>query len=82
MAEKFFPYDPAEALNSREAVEVFMADAFETGDAAHIAAALDVVAKAQGLTQLAGEPSLKTTLALMKTFGLKLTIAASAAGTS
>ncbi|MBV6321665.1 DNA-binding protein [Duganella violaceipulchra] len=82
MAEKFFPYDPAEALNSREAVEVFMADAFETGDAAHIAAALDVVAKAQGLTQSAGEPSLKSTLELMKTFGLKLTITAVTINTS
>jgi len=76
MAEKFSPYDPTQALNSLEAIEVFMADAFETGDAAHIAAALDIVAKAQGLTQLAGEPSLKTTLALMKVLGLRLTVAA------
>ncbi|RFP14049.1 transcriptional regulator [Duganella sp. BJB488] len=82
MAEKFSPYDPAQALSSREAIEIFMTDAFETGDAVHIAAALDVVAKAQGLTQLGGEPSLKTTLALMKAFGLRLTIAASPAGTS
>lgn len=76
MAEKFSPYDPTQALNSREAIEVFMVDAFETGDAAHIAAALGIVAKAQGLTQLAGEPSLKTTLALMKVLGLRLTVAA------
>ena len=75
MAENFFPYDPAQALNSREAIEVFMADAFETGDAAHIASALDIVAKAQGLTRLSGEPSLKTTLELVKAFGLRLTIA-------
>ncbi|MYN20352.1 transcriptional regulator [Rugamonas sp. FT107W] len=81
MAEKFSPYDPAQALGSREAIEIFMADAFETGDAAHIAAALDVVAKAQGLTQLVGEPSLKTTLALIKSFGLRLTIAATADAT-
>jgi len=81
MAEKFSPYDPAQALGSREAIEAFMADAFETGDAAHIAAALDVVAKAQGLTQLVGEPSLKTTLALIKSFGLRLTIAATAGAT-
>ncbi|OFA00323.1 hypothetical protein [Duganella sp. HH101] len=76
MAEKFSPYDPTQALNSLEAIEVFMTDAFETGDAAHIAAALDIAAKAQGLTQLAGEPSLKTTLALMKVLGLRLTVAA------
>ncbi|MQA23491.1 helix-turn-helix domain-containing transcriptional regulator [Rugamonas rivuli] len=82
MAEKFTSYDPAQALNSREAVEVFMADAFDTGDAAHIAAALDLVAKASGLARLTGEPSLKTTLELMHAFGLKLTIAAVPASVS
>ncbi len=82
MAEKFSPYDPAQALNSPEAVEVFMADAFETGDAEHISAALAVVAKGQGLTQVAGEPSLKSTLELMKRFGLRLTITAVTAGAS
>ena len=47
MTENFPPYDPAAALGTHEAVEVFMADAFETGDAAHIAAALGVVARAK-----------------------------------
>jgi DNA-binding phage protein len=39
MAEKFTPYDPAAALDSRETIEVFLNDAFETSDAVHISAA-------------------------------------------
>ena len=93
MAETFLPYDPAAALESVEAIEVFMTDAFETGDAAHIAAALGVVARAKGMTELAartglsreqlyrslslnGNPTLKTTLAVMKAVGLSLEVAA------
>lgn len=53
MAEKFFPYDPAAALSTAEAIETFMADAFETGDSAHIATALGVVARAKGMSVLA-----------------------------
>ena len=92
MVEKFSNYDPAESLGSDEAIEVFMADAFETGDAAHIAAALGVVARAKGMTELAtktglsreqlyrslsadGNPTLKTTLAVMKAIGFSLSIA-------
>lgn len=40
MAESLYDYDPAAALNSEEAIAIFMADAFETGDAAYIAKAL------------------------------------------
>ena len=53
MAEIFSPYDPVDALDSDEAIGVFMADAFETGDADHIAAALGVAARAKGMTELA-----------------------------
>lgn len=92
MIEKFSPYDPADALDSNEAIEVFMGGAFETGDAAHIAAALGVVARAKGMTELAartglsreqlyrslsanGNPTLKTTLAVMKAIGFSLAVA-------
>ncbi len=51
-------YDPAAALDNEEAVEIFMADAFETGDAAYIAKALGVVARAKGMTQIASETGL------------------------
>ena len=89
MTEPLFDYDLAGALDSREAVEVFMADAFETGDAAYIARALGVVARAKGMSQVAqetglsreqlyrsfseqGNPTLKTTLAVMRALGLHL----------
>jgi probable addiction module antidote protein len=50
---KLYNYDRAEALKSDEAIEVFMADAFEAGDARYIAKALGVVARAKGMTKIA-----------------------------
>lgn len=58
MAEKLYDYDPADALKSDEAIEVFLADAFETGDARYIAKALGVVARAKGMTNIARETGL------------------------
>ena len=45
---KLTHYDPATALVDDEEIAVFMADALETGDAAYIAKALGVVARAKG----------------------------------
>lgn len=90
MAEKLTAYDPAEDLDSDEAIAVFMAEAFHTNDAGYIAHALGVVARAKGMTQIAdqtglsreqlyrsfstnGNPTLKSTLAVMKALGLELT---------
>lgn len=90
MTEKLSIYDPAEDLANDEAIATFMAEAFETNDAGYIAHALGVVARAKGMTQIAGEtglsreqlyrsfsgngnPTLKTTLAVMKALGLALT---------
>ena len=90
MTEKLTTYDPARALVDDEEIAFFMADAFETGDAAYIAKALGVVARAKGMTQIAGStglsreqlyrsfsangnPTLKTTLAVMKALNLDLT---------
>jgi len=90
MSEQLTNYDPAEDLTSHEAVAIFMAEAFESNDAAYIAHALGVVARAKGMAQIAGEtglsreqlyrsfsengnPTLKTTLAVMKALGLDLT---------
>ena len=84
MAEKLTTYDSAGDLAS------FMAEAFETNDASYIAHALGVVARAKGMSQIAGQtglsreqlyssfsgngnPTLKTTLAVMKALGLDLT---------
>ena len=90
MAEKLTTYDPAEDLSSDEAISIFMAEAFQTGDAGYIAHALGVVARAKGMAQIAGQtglsreqlyrsfsengnPTLKTTLAVMQALGIELT---------
>lgn len=49
MAEKIYGYDPAGDLDSPEAVEVFINDAFATGDPVYISKALGVVARAKGM---------------------------------
>ena len=90
MTEKLTAYDPAEDLATGDAVALFMAQAFETNDAGYIAHALGVVARANGMAQIAaqtglsrdqlyrsfsenGNPTLKTTLAVMKALGIELT---------
>jgi probable addiction module antidote protein len=90
VTEKLTTYDPAEDLTSDQAIADFMALAFETSDAAYIAHALGVVARAKGMTQIAnqtglsreqlyrsfsaeGNPTLRTTLAVMKALGIDLT---------
>ncbi|MBB3145725.1 putative addiction module antidote protein [Phyllobacterium trifolii] len=90
MTEKLYDYDPADALKSDEAIEIFLSDAFETGDAAYIARALGVVARAKGMTKIArktglareqlyrslsenGNPTLETTMAVMKAIGFQIT---------
>ncbi len=90
MTDQLYKYDPADALDSPEAIEVFMDDAFSTGDASYIAKALGVVARAKGMSQIAeetglsreqlyrsfsdkGNPTLKTTLAVMRALNLDLT---------
>lgn len=58
MKETLHIYDPAEALTSDEAVDAFMKDAFESGDAGYIAHALGVVARAKGMSKVAEETGL------------------------
>ena len=90
MGEKLTTYDPAEDLQSDEAIAVFMEEAFKTEDAGSIAHALGVVARAKGMALIAnetglsreqlyrsfssnGNPTLKTTIAVMKALGIELT---------
>lgn len=90
MATKLYDYDPADAMKSDDAIEVFLADAFETGDAGYIAKALGLVARAKGMTKIArqtglareqlyrslsenGNPTLETTIAVMKAVGFQIT---------
>ena len=89
MVKKLTTYDPAEDLASDQAMATFMAEAFATSDAAYIAHALGVVARAKGMAQIAGQtglsreqlyrsfsengnPTLKTTIAVMKALGIEL----------
>lgn len=58
MSDKIFDYDPAAALESEEAIAVFLADALETGDSAYIAKVMGVVARAKGMSELARETGL------------------------
>ena len=58
MSERVYEYDPATALETEEAIAVFLADALETGDSAYVAKALGVVARAKGMTELARETGL------------------------
>jgi probable addiction module antidote protein len=53
MAEEFLPYDPADVLISKATVEVFLSDAFDTGNAKLVAAALRVVARSAGMKAMA-----------------------------
>jgi len=94
--ERLTNYDPAEDLESDEALATFMAEAFLTNDAGYISHALGVVARAKGMAQIAsqtglsreqlyrsfsekGNPTLKTTLAVMKALGIELTAKVAAA---
>lgn len=53
MALNTTPFDAAEFLDDAESQAELLTDAFETGDAAYIANALGVVARARGMTQIA-----------------------------
>ncbi|MET3646460.1 putative addiction module antidote protein [Phyllobacterium ifriqiyense] len=59
MAEKLYDYDPAEDITSDQAVAVFMTEALDTNDAAYIAHALGVVARAKGMTGNPGRRDLR-----------------------
>lgn len=58
MAQTTRPFDPAEFLNSDEAVAEYISAALETEDAAFIADALGVVARAKGMSQIARDAGL------------------------
>ena len=47
MHEKLTPFDPAQHLQSDEAIDVFMTGALETQDPGFIAYAMEIVARAR-----------------------------------
>lgn len=58
MNDRFSEFDPARYLTTPEAIAEFMTDALETCDAAYVAKALGVIARAKGMTELAKETGL------------------------
>ena len=52
------PFDPAEVLDTPEAVRAYLADAFASGETSEITHALGVVARARGMSQLSNETGL------------------------
>ena len=66
MATQTLPFDAAKYLDTDESRAELLSDAFETGDATYIAAALGVVARAHGMTQVARDAGV-TREALYKT---------------
>lgn len=54
MSEPLHDYDPAEALDSAEAIEVFMADALETSDEAYVAKASAVAERVMQRISVSG----------------------------
>ncbi len=55
---KLYPYDPAEILADEDAITAFMNSALETSDAAYIAKALGVVARAKSMHNIAQKTDL------------------------
>ncbi|MET3837513.1 putative addiction module antidote protein [Brevundimonas sp. UYEF29] len=62
------PFDPAEYLDSPEAIAAYLEGALSDGDTAEIADALGVVARAKGMTAVAKETGLSRQ-ALYKALG-------------
>jgi len=54
LTETFTEFDPAEYLCTSKAVAEFISDALKTGDASYFAKAMEIVARAEGMTELAG----------------------------
>lgn len=70
------PFDAADYLDSDEAVEAFLQDALDTGDAGEVARALVVIARAKGsaaLPEFGVVPSWPALLDAIKSLGIRLT---------
>ncbi|WP_254493127.1 addiction module antidote protein [Bartonella sp. B1099] len=52
---KITPFEPEKYLKDIESQQIFLNEALKTGDAAHIADALGIVARAQNMSALAKE---------------------------
>ena len=53
-----YPFDAADVLDTPEEQADFLAEAFASGDAAAVTAALGIIARARGIARVAGETGL------------------------
>lgn len=58
MTLETIPYDTAEHLDGDEAIAAYLDEALATGDAAFIADAIGLIARARGMTQIAKDSGL------------------------
>lgn len=58
MPEEFAPFDAAEMLSSEEEISIYLDEALKTNDAAYVAHALGVVARAKGMKAVAEQTGL------------------------
>src|SRR3954452_1537305 len=56
--EKLLKFDAAKYLNHPETIAVYLSEALETGDSDYICHALDTVARAKGMTNIARQTGL------------------------
>jgi probable addiction module antidote protein len=61
MTLETLPFDPADYLTDTAAQTELLTDALETGDAAYIANALGIIARARGMTEIAKEAGVTRT---------------------
>ncbi len=58
MPLKTYPFDAADALDTPEEQAALMAEAFASGDAAVVTAALGIIARSRGIAQVARDTGL------------------------
>ncbi len=58
MGLKTYPFDAADVLDTPEARAEFLAEAFASGDAAIVTAALGILARARGIAQVSKDTGL------------------------
>lgn len=61
MGERFTHFDPAAQLDHDDAVEIFLVEAFETGDASFIAEVLAMVVRFKGVDEIASTTGMTNT---------------------
>lgn len=55
MVRKTYPFDSARYIIDREAETELLQDALDSGDSLHLTHVLDLIARARGMTNLAGD---------------------------